>query len=142
MKYHFKIHKEESGYWAECLELEGCRTEADSLEDLEKNMSLALDLYLSEPQESRHIFPRPKNPLSGKNIVSVRVSPSVAMATRIRELRLRNRLTQVKMQNRLGIKSLSNYQRLEDPEKANPEWKTLVLIREKFPKFRIDDLMA
>ena len=30
MKYHFKVHKGGKGYWAECIELVGCITEADS----------------------------------------------------------------------------------------------------------------
>lgn len=143
MKYHFKIHKEKSGgYWAECLELKGCRTEADNKEDLNKNMSEVLNLFLSEPPESKHIFPRPKVRSLGRGVVAVSVEPSVAIANRIRELRLENELTQVAMKDRLGIKNLSNYQRLEDPERANPEWSTLLLIKKFFPKFRLDDLMA
>lgn len=26
MQYHFKKHKEDGGYWAECIELKGCVT--------------------------------------------------------------------------------------------------------------------
>ncbi len=142
MKYHFKIHKERSGgYWAECIELEGCRTQAHTRAELDGNMVEALNLYLSEPQDSKHIFPPPKKSLSGKNIVVVFAHPSVAMANRIRELRLKSKLTQVAMKDRLGIKNLSNYQRLEDPERANPEWQTLLLIKRAFPRFRVDDLM-
>jgi antitoxin HicB len=143
VKYHFKIHKERAGgYWAECIELEGCRTEADTREDLECNMAEALNLYLSEPQDSKYIFPAPRKSLSGKNIAAISAHPSVAMANRIRELRLKSKLTQVAMKDRLGIKNLSNYQRLEDPQRANPEWHTLLLIKRAFPKFRVDDLMA
>jgi predicted RNase H-like HicB family nuclease len=32
MKYHFKIHREKAGFWAECLELDGCVTQADNRE--------------------------------------------------------------------------------------------------------------
>lgn len=143
MNYHFKIHKERSGgFWAECLELEGCVTQSATLKGLHRNMSEALNLYLSEPQDSKHIFPAPDKSRSNKNLVLVAVHPSVAMANRIRELRLKNHLTQMDMKARLGIKALSNYQRLEDPERANPEWKTLLLIKKAFPKFRVDDLMA
>lgn len=142
MKYHFKIHRESSGLWAECIELEGCHTQGDTRAELVRNMEEALNLHLSEPQSSRLIFPRPKTHISGKDIVAIDVYPSVAIANRIRELRLKNGLTQIAMKDRLGIKYLSNYQRLENPEKANPEWKTLVQIKKEFPKFRIDDLMA
>jgi len=37
MLYHFKIQKESNGYWAECLELKGCQTEADTLSELQSN---------------------------------------------------------------------------------------------------------
>ena len=140
MKYHFKVYKKSEGYWAECVELDGCHTQGDTKSDLLFNMENALNLYLSEPPDSRHIFPAPRR-IKGKNIVSVAVHPSIAIANRIRELRLINKLTQIAMKDRLGMKSLSNYQRLEDPERANPEWRTLLLIKQAFPKFHVDDLM-
>ena len=143
MNYHFKIHKERSGgYWAECIELEGCRTQADTKSELKEYMFEALNLYLSEPHNSKFVFPSPKKSIKGKSIIAVPVMPSVAIANRIRELRLQHDLTQMDMKNRLGINNLSNYQRLEDPERANPEWKTLLLIKQKFPKFHVDDLMG
>lgn len=140
MRYHFKIHKERNGYWAECVELHGCHTQGDSLEELKKNMHEVLNGYLSDPPESKHIFAKPRVNVSGKNVVAISVEPSIAIANRIRELRLRHQLTQVAMKDRLGIKYLSNYQRLEDPQKANPEWSTLCHIKEIFPDFRLDDL--
>ena len=142
MNYHFKIHKQKvRGYWAECVELEGCRTQGGTLKELRDNMHEALNLFLSEPQGSKYVFPKPKKSLKGKDIVAVPVLPSVAIANRVRELRLHHDLTQKDMKDRLGIKNLSNYQRLEDPQRANPEWKTLLLIKQKFPVFRVDDLM-
>lgn len=141
MKYHFKIHKEKRGYWAECIELEGCSTQGETRAELETNMSEVLNLYLSEPMTSRHLFPYPRTKISGKNIKLVEVEPSVAIANRIRELRIRSHLTQQMMKEFLGIKNLSNYQRLEDPERSNPEWATLMLIKSKFPQFKLDDLL-
>jgi len=142
MKYHFKIYKDRSGgFWAECIELKGCRTEGETRSEVEKNLSEVLNLYLSEPPDSKYVFPRPKKYNLDKNLVAVSVKPSVAIANRIRELRLKNDLTQVDMKLRLGIKNLSNYQRLEDPERANPQWKTLFLIKKIFPNFQLDDLM-
>ncbi len=142
MKYHFKIFKNKNkGYWAQCVELEGCHTQADTKQQLQKNMSEALNIYLSEPPNSKHIFPSPRKSLTRKDLVKIEVSPSVAIAYRIRELRLKNNLTQIAMKDRLGIKNLSNYQRLEDPSRANPEWQTLHLIKKAFPNFLVDDLM-
>lgn len=45
------------------------------------------------------------------------------------------------MRDFLGINNLSSYQRLEDPRRSNPEFKTLMLIKSKFPNFKIDDLL-
>lgn len=142
MNYHFKIHKENNGYWATCLELAGCHAQAESREELVTQMEEALNHYLSEPSDSNHMFPAPKKWGEMKGIQSVPVAPSVALANRIRETRLRNHLTQVQMRDRLGIKHLSQYQRLEDPSRANPEWKTLWRIKRCFPRFRVDDLLA
>lgn len=142
MKYHFKIQSEKKGYLAFCIELEGCQTQADSKTELLRNMEEALNLYLSEPFNSRHVFARPKKDVSGRNIMAVSVAPSVAFANRMRELRIRYGLTQLEMKKRLGIKYLSNYQRLEDPLRANPEWKTLFLIKKNFPKFKVEDLLS
>lgn len=89
MFYHFKIHKENNGYWAECLELEGCQTEANTLVDLKTNMEEVLNLYLSEPQGSKLIFAMPlKKTPNASNITKVPVDPSVAFSFLIRKTRL------------------------------------------------------
>jgi antitoxin HicB len=142
MRYHFKVRKESRGYSANCIELEGCRSQGSNKEELRKNIAEALNLFLSEPADSKLIFPRPKAKVSGKNILEVAVDASVAIANRIREVRLENELTQNAMKDRLGIKNLSNYQRLEDPDRANPEWSTLLLIKREFPDFYVDDLLG
>lgn len=140
MKYHFKIHKESRGYWAECIELEGCSTQADTKEELEKNMEEALNLFLSEPESSSHIFAKPKRIKLIPSIKEIAVEPTVAMAVKIRELRLKNKLTQKNMMEVLGLKFLSNYQRLENPRISNPAVKTLSKIKKKFPEFSIDEI--
>lgn len=142
MKYHFKVHTEANGFWAECIELPGCHSQGDTKVELMQNLEEALNLYLSEPADSKHIFPRPLNRSSAKSIVAVAVSPSVAFANRLREFRLRCKLTQHQMKDRLGIKHLSNYQRLEDPQRANPELQTMCHIKRQFPKFRFEDLFV
>lgn len=142
MKYHFKIQPEDIGYSAFCIEFDGCVTQGDTMEELKKNMEEALNLYLEEPSDSTLIQPPPRKNLSGKNIIAVPVHPSIAIANRIRELRLKNNLTQHKMKDVLGIKNLSNYQRLEDPLRSNPQWDTLVNIKKHFPQFKMDDLAS
>lgn len=140
MNYHFKIHKEDGGFWAECLELNGCRTQADTREELDAAMEEALNLFLSESDDSMVKFSAPKK-VSGKNIVAVEVDPGVAMALVIRQTRLKRKLTQTQMKDLLGIKTLSNYQRLEDPKKANPELKTLVALTKAMPDLHISAII-
>lgn len=142
MKYHFKIHKEKIGYWAQCIELEGCSTQASTQEKLMANMYEALNLFLSEPENSNYIFPRPRKIKSSSKIKEVEVDISIAVANAIRELRLKNKLTQKKMMEELGLKFLSNYQRLENPKKSNPVAKTLSILKKKFPEFSIDDIFV
>ncbi len=81
MKYHFKIHREKEGFRAECLELDGCFTQADSLEELRESCGEALNLYLEEPKDSGIVFPLPDNKRSSvKNVLEVPVSPEIATA--------------------------------------------------------------
>ena len=137
MKYHFRIHKEKNGYWGECVELVGCRTQADDHKDLLNNMKKALNLILSEPDSSTVIFPEPRKNLKSKNIVEVQVSPNVAFALQLRQIRLKRNLTQKAMMSFLGILHVSNYQRLENPKKANPELKTLFELQQQLPELSV-----
>jgi predicted RNase H-like HicB family nuclease len=108
MNYHFRIHRESQarkGYWATCLELPGCSTQGDTLDELLSNMSEALNLYLSEPEGTRVVF-APPGRYSGKNIREVAVDPHVAFAVQLRNLRLKHGLTQKQLAARLGIRGL------------------------------------
>jgi antitoxin HicB len=142
MKYHFKIHKEESGFWAECLELKGCRTQGDTAEELDYNMKEVLNLYLSEPPESKLIFPLPKKHVRGSGIVQVPVEPGVAFAFHLRRLRLKRGLTQKEAAKRLGFKNLFSYQRLESPKNANPALDTIAKVMRLFPELSVDEILA
>ena len=82
MEYHFKIHRESKGYWAECVELEGCVTQADSIEELDQNMAEALSLYLDEPADSKLVLPLPRKSLNGRKVRKVPVPANVAFAFR------------------------------------------------------------
>lgn len=104
MRFHFKIHKENKGFWAECIELEGCNTQADTLQRLEKNMSEVLNLYLSEPEDSTVVFPIPDETIKeAKDIVSVKVDPHVAFAFLLRRYRLVNKLSQQDVAKKNGL---------------------------------------
>lgn len=143
MKYHFRVIREKrGGFTADCIELEGCRSEGDSLEELKRNLKEALDLFLSEPPHSRMIFPKPKNLKLRKGVLAIEVNPKIAFAVALKNLRLKEGLTQSQMAKKLAIRNLSQYQRLEDPRRANPELLTLKRIKTTFPQLKIDEILA
>ena len=138
MKYHFKIHKEERGYFARCIELPGCITEGDTLEALQKNMRDALNLYIEEPENSKDLAALPDDTIiKSKNILEVPVDPHVAFAFLIRYFRIKRGLSQQEAAERMGFANLYSYQRLE-AAKCNPSLKMLSKIKQVFPDFSID----
>lgn len=140
MLYHFKIYKEEKYWWAECLELPGCVTQAKSLNKLQKNMEEALNLYLDEPATSHLHFPLPDHSLTGEDIVLVRVDPKVAFSTVLKYYRYIHHLTQKQTAEKLGLKSVYSYQRLE--KKSNPSLQTLKKLKHVFPDFSVDYILS
>jgi antitoxin HicB len=141
MFYHFKKHEEPDGYWADCIEFEGCVTQGDSLEELQKNMGEALNLFLDEPENTNVTFPMPDKEIKGENIVEVPVHPKIAFALVMRMLRRQKGLTQSEIAKLLGMKNIYSYQRLERPKHANPSLTTLAKIKKAFPDFKIDELL-
>ena len=142
MFYHFKIHKESNGYWAECIELDGCITQGDTLKELEYNMFEALNLYLDEPSDSKVIFPLPKKSISGKNIKKVPVDSKIAFSLYLKHYRNKRGLTQKQVASLLGMKNIYSYQRLESSKSANPSLKTIEKIKSVFPEFKLDDVVS
>lgn len=138
MNYHFKVHKETTGFWAECLELEGCHTQADTLEELKSNMSEVLNLYLSEPENSKVIFPLPDKNMISVNIHKIDVEPKVALSFLLRRNRILHKLTQAQAADKLGLKSLWSYQRLEKPSSANPTLSTMKKLQNIFPDLELN----
>lgn len=136
MQYHFKIHRERKGCWAECLELEGCHSQGDTLSELRKNLKEVLDLCLDEPEDSTIIFPLPKKVAQVRNIIAIDVDPSIALAFLIRRERLLKKWTQKATAERLGV-PLYSYQKLESAKTANPEWKTLIKLLKIFPDLNL-----
>lgn len=143
MLYHFKVHKESGGYWAECLELEGCQTQSDTLSELNLSMIEVLNLYLSEPNHSKIIFPMPlkKSPKS-RGVVAVHVDPSVAFSFLIRMTRIKHKLTLKEMAKKLNYKNINTYAKLEKAKTANPELKTIAKIKNVFSGFPINLILA
>lgn len=136
MRYHFKIHKEKDGFWAECIELKGCFAQANTMTTLNRNMRRALNTYLQEPQDSKHIASIPKKGLKGKDIVEVAVDPEVAFAFMVRKQRIESRLTQQQAARKLGFSNVYSYQRLE--KKCNARLDMIVKLKQLFPSFSLD----
>lgn len=141
MKYHFKTHKEKSGFWAECLELKGCQTQGDTQEELIANMSEALNLYLDEPENSKMVFPVPDARIHGRNIVEVPVEPKIAWTVLLRNTRLSHKMTQKDVAQALKIKSVYAYQKLESSKTANPALSTIVRVKSVFPELNLADVV-
>lgn len=138
MKYHFKIHKEGDGFWAKCLELSGCITQAESMEELRKNMQEALNLYIEEPEDSKRLAALPDETISlSRSTVEVPVDPSIAFAFMVRYNRIKEGLTQQEAANRLGFDNIYSYQRLEN-KKCNPTLKIVFQIKKIYPQFSVD----
>jgi antitoxin HicB len=77
MNYHFRITKEENGYSAQCIEIPGCITEADSKKELYINMKEALELYIQEPESFSDLAPLPKTSIRrNRRIVKVALDRS------------------------------------------------------------------
>ena len=139
MFYHFKIHKEEDGLWAECVELEGCVTQGDTMEELIDNMNEVLNLYLDEPINSDADFSLPRKEVRGKNTVRIPVDPKIAFSLLLRHYRKKNNLTQTQLAKLLDMKNIFSYQRLE--KKTNPKLSTLAKIKKVFPEISIDEIL-
>ena len=140
MKYHFKIHKEGSGFWAKCIELPGCITEGDSKEELFENMQDALNTYLEEPEDTQYLASLPKTSIKlSRSVVKIPVTPAIALAFSIRRQRIKNGLTQKEVAEKLGMKGSYSYQRLE--RKCNPSLNLLFKLVCLFPALSLDKIL-
>ena len=143
MKYHFRIHKEKKGFWAQGIEINYANTQGDNMEELKKNMQEVLELCLEEVDENpKFVPPMPDPTIKGRNIVEVSPDPKIALAVAIRRERIEAKLTQRETATRLGIKHVSQYQRLESGRSANAEFTTLVKLKKVFPDFSVDFVLA
>jgi predicted RNase H-like HicB family nuclease len=141
MRYHFNIHKDNTGYWAECCELDGCVTQGDTLQDLYKFCEEALNLYFYEPSDSEIIFPLPDETLdNNKKLAKITVKPEMAFAVLLRNYRLNANMTQKQLAEMLGMKSIYSYQRLE--RKSNPTLSIIHKIHTIFPEIKLHYLFS
>jgi predicted RNase H-like HicB family nuclease/DNA-binding XRE family transcriptional regulator len=140
MNYHFNVHKEENGFWADCVELLGCSTQADTLENLKNECKQALDLYLEEPKDSKMLFPLPNEALDkDHSILNIEVEPEIALAILLRHFRIKSNITQKEMAQKLGMKNLYSYQRLE--KRSNTTIAVIKKIHNVFPEIKLEKIV-
>ena len=124
MKYFFRYYKDKKdGYWGKFLDLPGCQTEADSLEALKKMAQEALELYLDDHYDFQCKIELPQKYKTPGFYVEV--DPSVAFPLLLRKTRLHLGYTQYEMTQKLGLKSIGAYQRLETFYRSNPRLDTI-----------------
>lgn len=141
MKYHFKIHREGTGFWAQCIELPGCFTQGDSKEELIVNMKEALNAFIEESSDAACLAPLPDaSNVSNTNIVEVPLDPEVAFGFMVRYFRVQNGMTQKEAAHHLGMKNIFSYQRLE--RRCNPTLDVMKKLRSIFPKLSVDRLFS
>ena len=138
MNYHFKVYKENDGYWAHGVELDTCFAQGDTIEELYENMHDALNTHINEPEESDRLAPSLDNSIKcTDDIVEVPVDPQIALAFLICFNRIKHGLTQQDAVDRLGFENIYSYQRLES-SKANPTLTTIAKIKKMFPAISLD----
>jgi antitoxin HicB len=143
MKYHFKVHKEKDGFWAEGIELPFAKTQADTEEELRANMQEVLEMFLDDHKSNQGIvIPLPQKNLKGRGIVEVTPDPKIALAFMIRRERMEAKMSQRDAADRLGIKYISQYQKLESGKTANAELGTLVKLKVVFPRLSVDQILS
>lgn len=140
MIYHFNVHKEENGFWAECVELPGCMTQAETYEGLVEACKESLNLFLEEPKDSKVVFPLPNELLgSDQKLLGVEVEPEIALAVLLRYHRFNSKLTQKQVAEMLGMKNIYSYQRLE--KRSNPTLTIIKKIHNIFPEINLEKIV-
>lgn len=138
MNYHFKVHHDPDGFWAQCVELPGCFTQADTLEGLHQAMQEVINLAIEELEDSNNLEAFPDESIvCTKNIVEVPLDPKIALSFLVRYHRIKQGFSQQEMANKLGFDSLYSYQRLEQG-RTNPTLTTMAKIKSKIPDLSFD----
>lgn len=123
---------EDNSYLVEFVDLPGCITEGESLEEALSNGREALTGFLASLVERNRPIPEPSL-ARNKNIHFIEPEPEVGIPVILRKLRENSKLTQGDVARVLGI-TYQAYQRLEKPGKSNPTIKTLERLARVFHK--------
>ena len=108
--------------------MEGCLTYGNNMEEAKHNAQEALDGYLCSLYSHREKIPVPQAQ-AADDIIFFTPSPNIEFAIKLREERERRKINQLEMARRMNI-AASQYQRLENPRKANPTFSTIIKIED------------
>jgi predicted RNase H-like HicB family nuclease/DNA-binding XRE family transcriptional regulator len=141
VRYHFEIHKEEDGFWGECVELDTVVSEGTTMDELKANLADALEGVLLSILSRNIPHPLPDKVLdSNSELVLIDVPADLAFGVILRHYRITQHLSQKSMQEKLGFKSRNSYVKLESA--GNPTLKTTDKILKAFPDFPITECFA
>jgi predicted RNase H-like HicB family nuclease len=140
MIYHFNVYEEEDGFWAECVELPGCKTQAETYNELIEFCKESLNIYLEEPTDLKVVFPLPDESLDNDSkLLRIDVEPEIALAVLLRYNRSNLKLTQKQVAEMLGMKNIYSYQRLE--KRSNPTLTIIKRIHSIFPEINLEKIV-
>lgn len=115
--------EEDGGYSVDFPELKGCLTCGENLEDALVMAKDALDGYLACRDSHDEAIGPPKLH-KGEDYYPIEVDPCVAFSITLKRERKKRCLTQQALADKVGM-PWSQYQKLENPDKANPTLKTI-----------------
>ncbi|HBI23853.1 MAG: hypothetical protein A2Y48_06045 [Nitrospirae bacterium RIFCSPLOW2_12_42_9] len=120
-------------YTVEFPDLPGCVTFGETLGEAKEKAREALSGYLASIFDRGFKIPAPSKKIKGKNVYPVLPEATVLVPIILRNSREELHLNQIETAKRLGI-SYQSYQKLENPNKANPTLKTLEKVVKAFGK--------
>jgi antitoxin HicB len=126
----FEYDASEHVYNVHFPDIKGCVTFGDDLDEARRMASEALTGTLLTLIDKGREIPTPST-LKGANIHLVEPEKTVAFALWLRDQRRKAGMTQTEVADKLGVK-YQVYQRLEDPERANPTLKTIQRLERVF----------
>ena len=124
--------KEDKYYLVEFLDLDGCLTEGETMEEALENAKEALSGYLASIFARGFKIPD-SSQVEGEDIYHIEPDADVATPIMLRKIRDEIHINQQEAARRLDI-SYQAYQRLENPNKCNPTIKTLEKVAKAFGK--------
>ncbi len=136
-----KYDRSDKAYTVEFPDLPGCVTFGETFDEAKAKAEEALSGYLASLFDRGFKIPTPSK-IKGKNVYSILPEAAVLVPILLRKVREELHLSQIEAARRLGI-SYQSYQKLENPNKANPTLKTLQKVARAFGKrftIRLEDL--